>query len=109
MGLKTTNYVAKNTGEVYETAYAILSNLTIKGENAEAIFSIHRDREKCFEFDPLETKRLFFTIDRNKNPYETAYQKAKEKVVQKVYNSNARLLETLEVDGLFTGWEDDYL
>lgn len=109
MGLKTRNYQVKGTGEIYESVYAVLSNLSIEGDQAEATFHIHRDREKCFKFTPLETKRILFTVDREENPYTTAYKKAKEKIIKKVFNHELKQLETIEKDGIFTGWEDDYL
>ena len=51
---------------------------------------------------------MFLKFDRNVNPYEFAYAKAKEQKEVEVPNEETYELEKKVVDGLFTGWDDWY-
>ena len=88
MGLKTTNYEAKEFGIVLPTAYARLTNVNIdvNGE-AYAMFEIHQTREDVTNKSSFERKNIHCVIDKDLPVHEQLYIKAKEE--------------------LFTDWDDD--
>ena len=102
MGLKKANYEIKSLGIILPEAYAIIKNITINGESARADFVIQASREKASNLKPLEVRTLHFKVDRNTNPYQTAYIESKKQVEEE--SNNGKIL----TDGIFTGWDDDY-
>lgn len=109
MGLKTTNYTVKSTGETYETAYALIKrfNYTEDGKYATAHFVVHRTREKCETLAPLETKERMFKVNREENPYQTAYNLAKQVTETEIENPETHEKETIKSPDIFGGWQDD--
>lgn len=108
MGLKKTNYEIKSLGITLPEAYAIVKNLTINGESARADFAVQTSRESASNLKPLEIKTLHFKVDRNTNPYETAYIESKKQVVtEHTWNQETKTYDDVIVDGIFTGWKDD--
>ena len=103
MGLKKANYEIKSLGITLPEAYAIIKDLTINGESARADFAVQASRENASNLKPLEIKTLHFRVDRNTNPYETAYIESKKQVEEET--ANGKVLK----DGVFTGWEDDII
>ena len=109
MGLKKTNYKIESLGITLPEAYAIIKNLTINGESARADFVVQANRETANNLKPLEVKTLHFTVDRNTNPYQTAYVESKKQVEETKWNKTTNEHEKVLVDGIFTGWQDDIL
>lgn len=107
MGLKKLNYEIKEMGIILPEAYAIIKNLTIKGSKAKAEFVVQASRESAINLKPLETKTLHFTVDRNSNPYETAYTESKKQVMGQKYNVETATFEECLENGVFTDWQDD--
>ena len=107
MGLVKNNHEVKGLGITLPTAYAYLKNLKIDGETAIAEFYIQASRENAKNLEPLEKKTLRFKVDRNKNPYETAYIESKKQVEKEQPNSVTGEVEKVLIDGIFTGWVDD--
>ncbi|MBQ9113910.1 MAG: hypothetical protein IJY05_03200 [Clostridia bacterium] len=104
MGLKTTNYEVN--GLVLPEAYAIFESADTKANPVVATFKIHSTRENASKLQPLERKRVRFQWDRNTNPVEEAYKYAKKHEVEQV-NPLTGETETVEIKGVFDGWEDD--
>ena len=89
MGLKTTNYEAKEFGITLPTAYARLTRIgvDIDGE-AYGTFEIHQNRDDIDNNkSPFERQFLNCKINKDLPIYSQMYQKAKE--------------------DLFIDWEDD--
>ena len=88
MGLKTTNYEAKEFGIVLPKAYARLSNINVdlSGE-AFGMFEIHQTREDIDTKSPIERKNFNCVIDKDLPIHKQMYEKAKEEI--------------------FNDWEDD--
>lgn len=107
MGLKTTNYDVKKLGITLPKAYAVVKNLRIDGESAVADFSIQATRENSFKLQPIETARVYFKVDRNENPYVTAYRVAKGSKEVQEFKPETGKMETVVKHEPFHGWEDD--
>ena len=117
MGLKTTNYEVKRTGQFLPTAYAIVKNLTVRGLSGYAEIIIQTSREtadKCVkgQLDAIDTKRIDFKVDRDANDRVTAYEAAKKKKTCMEHNGefdeNGMPIEVeVVVDEQFFGWYDD--
>ena len=100
MGLKTKNYRIEKLDITLPEAYAVIINLHIKGGTATATFAIQTSRSNAMgNKEPIVTKELAFKVNRNENPYTTAYKLAKS---QGVYKDKV-------INGIFYGWEDDIL
>lgn len=88
MGLKTTNYEAKEFGIVLPTAYARLTNISVNLDgNGFGVFEVHQNREDINTKLPLERKTLECTINKDLPIHRQMYKMAKEE--------------------LFVNWEDD--
>lgn len=113
MGLKKSNYTVKELGITVNEAYAIIHALSVRGNRGSAEFYIQGSRENAFNLKPLERKFLDFTVNRNENPYTTAYTVAKGVIKEEVVKINEETgepyndIETTE--NIFYGWEDDIL
>lgn len=100
--LKTNNYLDKNYGEVK----SVVALVQVDTANNKAVFHIGVSREAIEQKNIIESKTLRMIFPRNVNPYEYAYTKAKEKKSFERYDENGNK-EIVEVDGIFTGWQDD--
>lgn len=103
--LKNQNYVDKRTG----LTIPVVALAQVNTELGKATFHVGISREAIEKGNTIESKTMFLKFDRNVNPYEYAYTKAKEQREIRVHNEETGLEETKLVDGLFTGWEDYYL
>ena len=83
MGLKTTYYELKDSGLIIPNAYALIRDIEIHGKSGVATIVIQQSRELAVNKAPLETHKIYFEVDREKNPYETAYAKAKAPIIRK--------------------------
>lgn len=88
MGLKTTNYEAKNFGIILPTAYARLTNVSVdlNGE-VFGMFEIHQTRDDISSKSPIERKNINCIIDKDLPIHKQVYEIAKEEI--------------------FSDWEDD--
>ena len=112
MGLKTTNYEVKKRGRILPEAYAIVKDLTVRGNKGYAIIAVQSSRENAEkvitgEMLPEEEHRIDFTVNRDENDRATAYAKAKSQKEVKQFNEETHKLETVTVNEPFYGWEDD--
>ena len=107
MGLKTTNYEVKELGITLPVAYAYIRKLHIDGSNGVAEFVVQSTRETAQALYPIKTIKVDFTVNRNENPYITAYQKAKGQREILQLNEEANKMEKVLVGEVFYGWEDD--
>jgi hypothetical protein len=107
MGLKTTNYEVKELGITLPVAYAYIKKLYIDGTQGVAEFAIQSTRETVQVLSPIKTIRFGFTVNRNENPYVTAYQKAKGQRETLQLNEEAHRMEKVLVGEVFYGWQDD--
>lgn len=115
MGLKTTNYEVKSKGITLPQAYAIIRDIEIHGESGVATIVIQQSRELAVNKDSLETHKIHFDVDREKNPYETAYAKAKEPIIIKeliekeINGEIKKIYVDKEYPNKFTNWENDFV
>lgn len=107
MGLKTNNYEVKKLGITLPRAYALIKNLRIDGESAVADFVVQVTRENSIKLQPIETAKVHFKVDRNENPYVTAYRVAKSSKEVQEFNPETNKMETVVKHEPFYGWEDD--
>lgn len=101
MGFKRTNYTIKSNGLTLPEAYAFVKNIYINGEKGKAEFVIQASREDAINLEPLETVKITFKVNRNENPYTTAYNHAKSVVT--VEREGRVTTHTMP----FYGWTDD--
>ena len=107
MGLKTNNYYVKDLGIIVPQAYAIIENIVIKGRYARADFIVQSDRTATSNKKPLERVSVEFTLNRNQNPFVTAYNTAKSQYEKNHINEETGEPEKLMVNQPFYGWVDD--
>lgn len=107
MGLKKTNYEIKELGITLPEAYAMVKDLEIKGTEAVAKIAVQQSRDFAMSKTPIASATVRFTVNRNENPYETAYKIAKGTTTARRYNPKTKLVELAEVPMPFNGWEDD--
>lgn len=107
MGLKTTNYEVKKLGITLPVAYAIIKNLRINGNEGTAEFAVQSTRDTATSLSPIETVKVNFIVNRNENPFVTAYEKAKSQKEVTQWNEETHKIETVLVGEPFYGWEDD--
>lgn len=91
MGVKTKNYEAKSMGITLPEAYAIIQGIQIERNSAVATFAIQCTRDNALGKTPIEVKKMHFAVNRNENPFVTAYKLAKAE------------------GGIFAGWQDDII
>ncbi len=107
MGLKTKNYENKDTGLVLPEAYALIKAIKIDKEYGTATFAVQTSRDNAFEKAPIFTKEIMFKVNRNENPFTTAYQKATEKYVTKVTDPETGEEKEVVTGMPFKDWQDD--
>ena len=108
MGLKKSNYEVKSLGITLPEAYAYVRDITINGTSGAATIVVQASRDMAINKKPLEERNISFTVNREENPYVTAYRVAK-KYTTSIYNKELLKLEQKEVDGYFADWSDDIL
>lgn len=101
MGLKTKNYTIPALGLTLPEAYAIIKNIHIEGEHGNAELVVQASRENALNLEPINRVYIPFRVNRNENPYKTAYAAAKG---VKIFHVRGK---TLEEPMPFNGWEDD--
>lgn len=103
MGLKTTNYTIQSNGLTLPEVYAAIHKIDICGTTGVAHFAIQTSRENALDenLEPLATVRVRFEVNRNENPYTTAYNHAKSVVT--VEREGRVTTHTMP----FHGWTDD--
>lgn len=108
MGLKTTNYVSKSMGITLPTAYAVIKDIVLNGNNGRAIFAIHATREATQNYKPIDKVEVRFTWDRKNDIAKVAYETAKNetRTVDKVDEVTGETVSVTEHGTLF-GWEND--
>ena len=109
MGFKTTNYTAQKTQITLPEAYAMIKSLRIEGKSGVAEFAIQTSRDNTMFLHPIEIVKVYFEVDRNENPYVTAYKKAKESMEVFAPNPLTGKMENTMVHGKFYNWEDDII
>ena len=107
MGLKKTNYEINELGVTLPEAYAMVKDLEIRGKQAVAKIAVQQSRDFALNKTPIVSVTIRFTVDRNENPYETAYKIAKSTTTRKALNPETHKLEYKTVYMPFYGWEDD--
>ena len=109
MGLKNRNYKIK--GYEYPEVYAVFNGEIRKLGNDYIVgFNIHGTRELALSQQPLEVKKVRLTDwDRKSDIVACAYQKGKELIETTRFNYEKGAKETVMVNGVFTGWQDDIL
>lgn len=117
MGLKTFNYEVKKLGITVPTAYAIIRNMEIHGSKGKAEFIIQSTRETTKTKEPLERFYLDFCVNRNENPYITAYNTAKgtvpklviEEIIDETTGKPKHKKVEKQVPNILHGWIDDII
>lgn len=109
MGLKINNYEVKSMNVTLPTAYAVIRDITVKGEMGVATFAIHESRELAINstIRPYHTENVHFKVERNVNDRVTAYAKATTPYVEKQYNDETGKLEEVTKYPFFYGWGND--
>jgi hypothetical protein len=109
MGLKTINYKVP-TGDTLETAYAIFDDIEKIGKDKfRAYFKIYRERANIEEVVAYQTKRVEFVWDRQTDLVAMAYAESKKPKEVTRWNKESQKFEKIQMDNIFTGWEDDII
>lgn len=101
MGFKKNNYHSEALGITLPEANAVIKNIYIEGEHGNAEFVIQASRENALNLTPIDRVYVPFIVNRNENPYTTAYNAAKG---VKIFHVRGKLVEEPMP---FHGWEDD--
>lgn len=108
MGLKTTNYTVKDLGITLPTAYAIIKEISLSPTDwVNATFIIQSNRANTVNLKPLEIIKINFKWDRKTNIVEMAYNLAKSKITDYVYNEEKGIHEEIEKEMPLFGWDND--
>ena len=112
MALKTTNFELKEIGQVLDTAYALITSIRTyidkKGiDKGKATVVIQKSREACKNLSPLYSFQFEFNVNRDENPYKTAYEILKAEPVAVEFKFNPRIKTKHITRGYCYGWEDD--
>ena len=109
MGLKKQNYEIKELGMTLPEAYAMVKDLEIRGTQAVAKIVVQQSRDFAMSKSPIASATVRFAVNRNENPYETAYKVAKGTRIEQRFNEETHKYEDIEIPMPFFGWEDDIL
>ena len=111
MGLKTKNFEVKELGIILPEAYAVVDAIKIEGESGYAMIKVQTSRENALNdsLKPFYEERIDFFVERNKNPYETVYQKAREQKISIRYNRTTKGFDYIVEESMFASWEDDII
>ena len=104
MGLYKREYTSKSTGITLPTAYAVLKDLVLNGNNARAIFVVQSSRDATKTLKPIDKVEVYFTWDRKSDLAKMAYEKAKTQIFVDLIGDT----ET-KTEGVLYGWEDDII
>lgn len=107
MGLKTTNYNVTQKGVTMPEAYAYIRKISIENNSGVAEFAIQSTRENAQKLTAMDTVKVHFKVNREENPYVTAYTVAKGETEIARVNRKTGKTETRTVKGPFYGWTDD--
>ena len=107
MGLKKSNYEIKELGMTLPEAYALVKDLEIRGTQAVAKIVVQQSRNFAMSKSPIASATVRFAVNRNENPYETAYKVAKGTRIEQRFNEETGKYENVEIPMPFYGWEDD--
>ena len=109
MGLKTTNYINKNTGYIYPEAYAVFNGSIRKiCDYYEVGFNINGSRELALNNAPIATVRVKVEDwDRKQDLVSLAYRVGKGMKTVADFENLSIPNATKEVPNVFYGWEDD--
>lgn len=110
MGLKTTNYMIKETNHLLSTAYAKIHKIVAEENGLTyAEFYIQKDRDDAINCTPFEIINFHFSLNTKENPYVTAYREATEKVCLGEIENSEGVIETIYQENPFYGWENDII
>lgn len=109
MGLKTTNYNVTKKGVVMPEAYAYIRKITIEYDSGVAEFVVQSTRKNAQKLTAMDTVKVNFKVNREENPYVTAYNVAKGETEIARTNKRTGKTETRTVKGPFYGWTDDFV
>ena len=106
MGLK--NKIYEINGYFYPEVYAVFNGKVQKSGNSFVVgFDIHASRELALTKQPLKSVNVVVSNwDRQSNLIALAYQKGKEQLEDWQYDINGKP-QTILIDNVFTGWQDD--
>ena len=108
MGLIKNNYFSKSTGLTLPTAYAIIKDLVLNGNNGRAIFVIQSSRNATQNYKPIDKVEIPFVWDRKTDIAKLAYETAKtQKIKEQVFDELSGEYKEIEKEGVLYGWTDD--
>ena len=111
MGLKKQNYESKALEIVIPQAYAIIKTIQVEGDSGVATFHIQTSRNAADKKTPIEKIDVPFEVNRNENPFITAYRAAKaEKTIERYTFDKEQgkpVKIPVTVRAAFFGWDDD--
>lgn len=108
MGLTKTNYTVKTIELTLPRVYAVIKDLKINGNIGTAAFYIQTTRDNAFNKQPIEIKNFQFNVNRNENPYVTAYEAAKSQIEYEETDAQGNTVKRT-FKNIFYGWEDDII
>lgn len=100
--LKTNNYLDKRENET-KSAVAIAQVDTKMGN---ATFYIGKSRELIMKGQYYEKVKMDIKFDRNRNPFEQAYEAVKGQKMEQRWNDEKGKMEDVLVNQPFYGWGD---
>jgi hypothetical protein len=114
MGLKTTNYEVKRTGQVLTNAYARIARIQLfeSGRGTARLFIQSTRGNLDKGLDPIDYKDIQFKWDRKQDIATCIYEAAKLKKIRQEQsdefdeNGLPKLVDVV-VDEQFFGWEND--
>ena len=113
MGLKTTNYTIKRTGQFLPNAYAKLRTLAFNSnDTVSATFGIHETREKMEveKLDPYEIVKIdcgkWDRSDLHLDEFAYTMARTEKRTVEK-YDEETHTASVVTEYGALYGWEND--
>ncbi len=108
MGLIKNNYFSKSTGLTLPTAYAIIKDIVLNGNNGRAIFVVQSSRNATQNYKPIDKVEIPFVWDRKTDIAKVAYETAKtQKIKEQVFDELSGQHKEIEKEGILYGWTDD--
>jgi hypothetical protein len=108
MGLIKNNYFSKTTGLTLPTAYAIIKDIVLNGNNRRAIFVIQSSRNATQNYKPIDKVEIPFVWDRKTDIAKVAYDTAKTQIIKEtVFDKEKGQEIEVESCGVLFGWIDD--
>lgn len=110
MGLIKNNYFSKSTGLTLPTAYAIIKDLVLNGNNGRAIFVIQSSRNATQNYKPIDKVEIPFVWDRKTDIAKVAYETAKTQIIkEQVFDELSEHYQEVERPGVLYGWTNDFV